>query len=149
MSIPVNYLEWCKLFDEIVNSPRDEEYVDVISKGTISWTSGVAERFVRSASEMIRARVNAAQNTYQKQVKNARGISANLTNALAGLNKEYRYVYRLAKALPISDEFRSQIVKQIEDQANQTQASLEESAKADRTGHLSSIVRNAHVNKLD
>lgn len=149
MKIPVNYLEWCELFDEITQNPRDDSYIETVSKGVISWTSGVAERFVQIASAMIRKRVNAAHDTYQRQMKNARGVSSNITNALASLSKEYRYVYRLAKALPIPEEYRQQIVKSVVDQANQTQSSLEESAKADRTGHLSLIVKNAHVNKLD
>ena len=149
MRIPVNYLEWCQLFDEITQNPRDDSYIDTVSKGVISWTSGVAERFVQASSAMIRNRVNAAQDNYQKQMKNARGVSSNITNALSGLSKEYRYVYRLAKALPIPEEYRRQIVKSVVEQADQTQSSLEESAKADRTGHLSLLVKNAHVNKLD
>ena len=149
MKVPTNYLEWCNLFDEIIRNPRDEEYFDLISHGTISWTSGVAERFVQSASNMIRSRVNAAQDTYQKQMRNARGMNTNIINALGGLAKEYRYVYKLANALPIPADFRDQLVDSVRKQADQTQHSLEDSAKADRTGRLLSTVRSTRVNKLD
>ncbi len=148
MKTPTNYLEWCKLFDEITTSSRNEEFMDAVRHGTISWTSGVAERFVRSASEMIRKRVNSAHDSYQRQMKNARGVSNNLVNALNSLHKEYQYVYKLANVLPIPEEYRATLVKSVVDQANQTQTSLEDSAKADRTGRLLILVRNAKVNKL-
>ena len=146
--VPVNYAEWCDLFDEVAKGPRDEDYVDVISKGAISWSSGVAERFVRAASDMIRNRVNNAQDVYQRQMKNARGVNSNISNAFIALNKEYRYVYKLASVLPIPDEYRTQLMQMVQDQADTTQRSLEDSAKADRTGHLTQLVRNAHVNRL-
>lgn len=148
MKIPANYADWCVLFDEITASPKDEAYVSTISQGTIGWSSGVAERFVKSASDMIRKRVNAAQDKYQRQMKNSRGEMNAVSGALIMLRKEYQYVYSLANALPIPPEYRSQIVKMVQDQADQTQKSLEDSAKADRTGHLTAAVRNAHVNRL-
>lgn len=148
MRIPVNYAEWCALFDEIAASPRDEAYLDAIARGQISFTSGVAERFVRAATDLIRKRVNAAQDVYQRQLKNARGMNSNVTTALSTLKKEYVYVHKIAKALPIPPEYRSQIVKMVQDQADMTQRSLEDSAKADRTGHLMQLVRGAGMNKL-
>lgn len=148
MKIPANYAEWCTLFDEIASSPKDEDYIDAISRGTISWTSGVAERFVKLVSDVIRKRVNAAQDAYQRQMKNSRGVNNIIQGALTNLNKEYRYVYKIARALPIPEEYKQQIAKLVQDQADQTQHSLEESAKSDRTGHLTVLVKNAHVNRL-
>lgn len=148
MKIPVNYAEWCALLDEMAKAPRDEAYLDVIRKGQISWTSGVAERFIRAVSELIRKRVNAAQDVYQRQMKNARGANANISTALSTLKKEYIYDYQIVQALPIPPEYRSQMMKMVQDQADLTQRSLEDSAKADRTGHLTQLVRSAGVNKL-
>lgn len=148
MRVPVNYGEWCVLFDEMAKGPRNEDYLDVVSKGQISWTSGVAERFIRAASDMIRTRVNAAQDVYQRQLKNARGVSGNISTALLTLKKEYAYDKKIAQALPIPPEYRTQMVKMVQDQADMTQKSLEDSAKADRTGHLTQLIRSAAVNKL-
>jgi len=148
MMTPVNYAQWCALFDEMARGPRDDMFIDAIRRGEISWTSGVAERFVRAASDMICARVNAAQDVYQRQMRNARGVSANVSTALMTLKKEYAYDYRVAKALPIPEEYRDRLVKMVQEQADLTQKSLEDSAKADRTGHLTQIVRSAGVNKI-
>ena len=148
MKQPTNYMEWCALFDEIAASPRDEEYIEAVQKGSIAWSSGVAERFVNSSAEMIRRRINAAQDTYQKQTRNARGNLGLIGHALQVLKKEYQYAYDLAKALPIPEPYHGQIAKSVLDQASNADKSLTESAKADRTGHLSSAVRNAALGKL-
>jgi len=148
MKVPANYSDWCALFDEIASGPKDEEYQEVIAKGTISWTSGVAERFIKLAADMIQKRINKAQDAYQRQMKNARGVSANISNALLTLRKEYRYVYSLGQAMPIPEEYRNQLTKMVQDHADTTQQSLEDSAKADRTGHLTTLVKNAHMNRL-
>ena len=71
-----------------------------------------------------------------------------VANALSVLTKEYRYLYQLSAALPIPSEYVDQMKKIIQDQANQTYDSLMDSAKADRTGKLASIVRSAGINKL-
>ena len=149
MNSPTNYAEWCTLFDTIAKDVRDEEYCRTIAGGTIPWTSGVAERFVQGAAKMIRDRVNAAQDKYQAQIKNARGNMNNVQMALQTLKKEYIYDYRLASSLPIPEQHRSQIVKMVQDQADQTQRSLEQSAASDRTGHLIVMIRNTDMNKLN
>ena len=149
MRILSSYAEWCSFFDTVASDVRDDSYIQTIASSTIPWTSGVAERFVQSASDMIRKRVNAAHDKYQAQMRNARGNMNAALSALQTLKKEYVYVYRIASALPIEPRFRSQIVKMVQDQADQTQRSLEQSAAADRTGHLVVAVRNAKVNQLD
>ena len=85
MKIPATYAEWCTLMDEVGGNPRDEEYLDVIANGTISWTSGVAERFVKLVTDMIRKRINAAQDAYQRQMKNSRGNGSIIQSALGTL----------------------------------------------------------------
>ncbi len=149
MRSPVNYLEWTKLFAEIQNAPRDEAYIEAVAGGTISFTSGVAERFVKASSDMITGRINHAQDAFQKQMRNARGALGTLGNALTGLKKEYRYAYQLALALPIPEPYHRQLADAVLKQAAQTESSLMDSAKGDRTGHLTSLVRNLHLSKLD
>ena len=149
MNIATNYAQWCELFDTIAKDIRDDEYIAAVAAGSIPWTSGVAERFVQSAADMIRSRVNKAQDKYQQQIQNARGNMNNVLSALQTLKKEYVYVYQLAKALPIPPEHRDRIARMVQDQADQTQRSLEQTAASDRTGHLSVMVRNARMNKLD
>lgn len=148
MNSPTSYAEWCTLMDTITKDFRDESYIDLIRGGSISWTSGVAERFIVIVTDMIRNRVNAAQDKYQVQIKNARDNIGAVISALQTLKKEYSYDYAMVNALPIPEQYRKQLLKMIQDHADQTQQSLETSAKADRTGHLSVLVRNAHINQL-
>lgn len=145
---PSSYSEWHTLMDEISSAPRNNDYIQMVRMGTVSWTSGVAERFIQTVSNTIRNRINTAQDVYQRQIKNSKGGDMAVANALSVLTKEYRYLYQLSAALPIPFEYVEQMKKIIQDQANQTYDSLMDSAKADRTGKLASIVRSAGVNKL-
>ena len=149
MNPPSNYSEWHTLMDEIAKSPRNNDYIQFVRTGTVSWTSGVAERFIQTVSNMIRNRVNAAQNTYQRQMKNSNGRDMAVSNALGALTKEYRYLYQISASLPIPQEYVDQMKKMIQDQADNTYNSLMDSVKADRTGKLTSIVRSSGVNKLN
>lgn len=148
MKPPSSYSEWHALMDEISNSPRNNDYVQTVRMGTVSWTSGVAERFIQTVSNMIRNRINTAQDVYQRQIKNSKGGDMAVSNALGVLTKEYRYLYQLSAALPIPPEYVEQMKKLIQDQADHTYDSLMDSAKADYTGKLASIVRSAGINKL-
>ena len=145
---PSSYSEWHTLMDEISSAPRNNDYIQMVRMGTVSWTSGVAERFIQTVSNTIRNRINTAQDVYQRQIKNSKGGDMAVANALSVLTKEYRYLYQLSVALPIPSEYVEQMKKIIQDQANQTYDSLMDSARADRTGKLASIVRSAGVNKL-
>lgn len=148
MNPPSSYSEWHTLMDEISGAPRNDDYIQVVRQGTVSWTSGVAERFIQTVSSTIRNRINTAQDVYQRQIKNSKGGDMSVANALSVLTKEYRYLYRLSAALPIPSEYVEQMKKIVQDQADQTHNSLMDSARADRTGKLASIVRSAGVNKL-
>jgi len=146
--IPNSYSEWCTLMDEIGSSPRNDDYIQMVRQGTVSWTSGVAERFVQCVSNTMRKRINAAQDVYQKQMRGSMGADVAVARALSVLTKEYRYLYQLSLALPIPTEYVHQMTKMIQDQADLTHKNLMDSAKADRTGKLASIVKSAGVNKL-
>lgn len=148
MNPPSSYSEWRTLMDEISSSPRSNDYIQMVRLGTVSWTSGVAERFIQTVSNTVRNRINIAQDVYQRQMKNSKGSDMAVANALSVLTKEYRYLYQLSAALPIPSEYIEQMKKIVQDQANHTNDSLMDSAKADHTGKLASIVRSAGVNKL-
>ena len=149
MKSPATYGEWCALFDEMVSGVRDDQYIETVRSGSIAWSSGVAERFIRAASDMIAGRINKAQDMYKRQLAGSRGTPAGISTALHTLALEYRYVYRLAKALPIPQEYRDRMAELVRQQADQANKSLLDSAVSDRTGRLASLVRSAGVNRLE
>lgn len=148
MTPPSSYSEWHALMDEIASAPRNDTYIQLVRSGTVSWTSGVAERFVQTVSNTIQKRINTAKDVYERQMKNSKGGDMAVANALSVMTKEFRYLYQLSAALPIPSGYVEQMKQLIQDHADQTHNSLMDSAKADRTGKLASIVRGAGVNKL-
>jgi len=145
---PQTYSQWCRLLDEIVASPRNEDYIEVVRKGSVSWTSGVAERFVQSVADMIRKRVNNAVDVYQRQMKNSRYGETDISRALQVLAKEYRYLYQMSQALPIPEKYVKELSDLVQEDADRTNQSLTDSARSDHSGRLGAIVRSAGVNKL-
>ena len=66
--------------------------------------------------------------------------------ALLSLRKEMALLAQAVDIPSLPEEYRRQYVQLVLDQANHMQDSLEDSAKKDRSGKLSSIVRNHRVN---
>lgn len=115
MNSPSSYNDWHRLMDEISSAPRNSDYIQMVRMGTVSWTSGVAERFIQTVSNTIRDRINNAQDIYQRQIKNSRSGDMAIANALSVLTKEYRYLYQLSAALPIPASYVNQMKKIVQD----------------------------------
>ena len=45
VQVPHTYSEWCDCLDYLKDSQYDKDIKVLLSKGSLSWTSGVAERF--------------------------------------------------------------------------------------------------------
>ena len=93
--------------------------------GSIQWQSGVAERFSRKLIEAVNFRMNAASDKFQKDLSRSHGQEGAIVQAILSLRKEM-----------------------VIEQADNMQKSLEDSAKNDRSGRMSSIVRNHRVNSF-
>lgn len=148
-SPPTTYAEWCNLFDEMANAPRNDIYVSLIRMGSLPWIDGVAQRFVSSLTEMMKQRSKKAQDTFASQIRNAKGNAVNVSAALGVLKKELQFLHAIAKSLPIPSEYVLQVMDMVREQAEATQSTLENSAKADRTGNLLRLIRNTNITKLE
>ena len=80
-------------------------------------------------------------------MKQARGQDSALIQALLQLRKEFIFLEDILDLPAIPAEQRKQFVKLVKDEADKMQQSFEDSARRDRSGKLSSIVRNHPVNR--
>ena len=145
---PQTYLEWTKVLDMLKNKQNDDEVLQAMLKGKLVWQTGVADRFAKRLTDTINYRMNQATERFQKELNRGNGQEMDIVNALLGVRKEFAF---LAKAInlpviPLKD--RNQYHQLVLSQADSIQASLEESAKKDRTGKLLSIIRNNRVNDM-
>ena len=148
IKVPNTYAEWTVVLDALKNKEDDAEVIEVMQKGTIEWQSGIAERFSKRLIGAVNARMNAASDKFQKDFSRSNGQDGAIVQALLSLRKEMSFLMKAVAPPVLPEKDRSHYAQLIQDQADNMQKSLEDSAKKDRTGKLSSLVRNHKVNTL-
>jgi len=145
---PAIYAEWSELLDKLRKKEGDAEILAAMQSGTIVWQSGVAERFAQKLIDAINARMNAAADKFQKDMGRSNGQEGAIVQALLSLRKEFAFLLNAINLPVIPEKDRAQYCALVRGQADKAQSSLEDSAKKDRTGKMSSIVRNHKVNRF-
>ena len=148
MQAPHTYAEWVKVLDLFRARQDDREVLAAMQQGSLEWQSGVADRFSKRLVDAVNARMNTASDKFQRDMSNARGAEGAIVQALHSLRKEMALLAQAVDIPSLPEEYRRQYVQLVLDQANHMQDSLEDSAKKDRSGKLSGIVRNHRVNAL-
>lgn len=148
LKIPNTYAEWVNVLDMLKMKTDDDEVLIVMQKGTIAWQSGVAERFSKKLIDVINSRMNGASDKFQKGLERANGEERAIVQALLALRKEMMFLVAAIDLPALPNKERKQYRQLVLEQADNMQSSLEESAKKDRSGKLSSIVRNHKVNEF-
>ena len=146
--VPHTYAEWVSVLDELKNKTDDEAVLEAMQKGTVEWQTGVAERFAQKLIDTINYRMNSATDKFQKELNRSFGQERNIVIALLSLRKELSFLAKAINLPALPEGDRTHYHQLVVDHANKIQKSLEDSAKADRTGKLASIIRNNRVNAL-
>ncbi len=143
---PDTYSEWMSLLDVLREKKNDEEVLRAMQLGKLEWQSGVAERFSQSLINVVNDRMNVATDRFQKELGRSMGQERNLVQSLLAVRKELKFLTFVVDIPALPDDERRQYQSLIREQADNMQQSLEDSAKKDRTGKLSSIIRNNRIN---
>ena len=143
---PHTYSEWNAVLDMLRDRQDDAAVLAAMQQGTLAWQSGVAERFAKKLVDTINARMNAATDKFQKSMSRSGGQEGAIVQARLALRKELSFLVKAIDLPVIPEKDRAQYCNLVREQADQIQTSLEDSAKKDRSGKLSSIVRNHKVN---
>ena len=139
---PKIYADWVKVFNVLKSGEDDENILALMQEGIVVWQSGVAERFLKRLVEAVNFRLNKATDNFQK----SRQTDENeIIQSLMQLRRELQFILKavVINAIPVKEkmELRNMIINQ----SNSIQESLEKSAESDRTGKLSSIIKNNKV----
>ena len=140
------YSEWVTVLTVLKNKTDDEEVIKKMKAGTVEWQSGVAERFSKRLIDAVNTRMNAASDKFQIDLSRAHGQEGAIVQAILALRKEMAFLAEAINLPALPDKERQYYLNLVLEQANNMQKSLEDSAKHDRSGKLSSIVRNHKVN---
>lgn len=145
MPAPHTYSEWTKVLDIFKAKEDDAGILAAMKEGTLEWQSGMAERFSKRLVDAVNVRMNAASDKFRRDMNYARGTEGAIVQALLALRKELAFLVQAMDIPALPEEYRKQYIQLVSDQAKNVQASLEDSARRDRSGKMSSIVRNHRV----
>ena len=139
---PKIYADWVKVFNILKSGEDDENILALMQEGIVVWQSGVAERFLKRLVEAVNFRLNKATDNFQK----SRQTDENeIIQSLMQLRRELQFILKVVDINTIPVKEKTELHNMIINQSNSIQESLEKSAESDRTGKLSSIIKNNKV----
>ena len=139
---PKIYADWIKVFNVLKSGEDDETILPLIQEGEIVWQSGVAERFLRKLVDTINFRLNKATDAFQRSHQTDEN---EIVQSLMQLRRELQFMLKVVDINTIPVKEKTELRNMIINQSNSIQESLEKSAESDRTGKLSSIIKNNKV----
>mgnify|MGYP004630719393 FL=1 len=148
ITAPHTYFEWSNVLATFKERVNDTDVLAAMKAGSIEWQSGVAERFSKKLIDAVNARMNMASDKFQKDMNRAGGNEGAIVQAILSLRKEMVFLADAINLPALPDAERQHYVNLVLEQANNMQKSLEDSAKMDRSGKMSSIVRNHKVSSF-
>ena len=139
---PKIYADWIKVFNVLKSGEDDEAILPLIQEGEIVWQSGVAERFLRKLVDTINFRLNKATDAFQRSHQTDEN---EIVQSLRQLRRELQFMLKVVdiNAIPVKE--KTELHNMIINQSNSIQESLEKSSESDRSGKLSSIIKNNKV----
>jgi hypothetical protein len=146
---PKTYWEWVELLTWLQEYRNDPEVLTALKNGSIEWQVGVKERFVKKLIECINYRLKNAIQKLNQNLVHAMGKESRIVQVLISIRSELVFLSQVVNLKAIPDNERILYNQLLKQQADKIQNSLDDFAKVDRTGKMSSIVNNNRVNKLD
>ena len=139
---PKIYADWIKVFNVLKSGEDDETILPLMQEGEIVWQSGVAERFLRKLVDTVNFRLNKAIDNFQKSHQSDEN---EIVQSLMQLRRELQFMLKVVDINTIPVKEKTELRNMIINQSNSIQESLEKSSESDRSGKLSSIIKNNKV----
>ena len=139
---PKIYADWIKVFNTLKSGENDETILPLMQEGEIVWQSGVAERFLRKLVDTVNFRLNKAIDNFQKSRQSDEN---EIVQSLMQLRRELQFMLKVVDINVIPAKEKMELRNMIINQSTSIQESLEKSSESDRSGKLSSIIKNNKV----
>ncbi len=145
-----NYAQWCQTFDKIQTweiGHIDNEISNKIKKGTLGWTSGVAERFTQRLLTLINFRLDKLEKFYNERIRLCND-QFSISGLLVLFRKELIFLKELASINVLPEAVSRRIANEIEAFALNVHDSLLKGAKQDLSGILKQIILDTKINNI-
>jgi len=143
MNPPNYYSDWMHLLHQLKDlGQENEKIIGVLEKGSLEWTSGVADKIVDLTLEVIEFKLKNTTRQFQQELDHSRGEEAAIISAI--INARYRFdlIYRLCRFAIFPNEVKEALTNVVSKYVGDSQEALLESAKYDRTGQLAYTIRH-------
>lgn len=145
LDAPISYADWVKCFEMLTSGGKDEELLEVMARGKVPWTKGVAERFVQKLSMAISARLQLAVDDFSKQLRRANGEENAIVQAILTLRRRSQYLLKVVSIQVFPEEVRTKFTEEIEKNVKQLQEYLLSEVKKDPSGRLVRLVQHTPI----
>jgi len=149
MMPPKHYSEWMKYYD-LLKDGREEFYqiVDTLEKGTLEWTHGVAEKMINETYKVIEFKLKQITQSFHSELNGANGNEHYTVAAIMNAKNRFIAVKRVCSLPVFPQDVSKMLLEVVEKYVDDSQDALIASAKEDRTGYLTSIVKHNKLTDL-
>ncbi|XID92230.1 hypothetical protein ACF3MZ_27810 [Paenibacillaceae bacterium WGS1546] len=143
MNPPTYYSEWTQLLYQLKElGQEDEKIISVLEKGTLEWTSGVADKILNCTYDVIEFKLKHTSRLFQQELDHSRGEEAAIISAIINARNRFDLLYRLCRLSIFPNEIKEAMINVVSKYVGDSQEALLESAKRDRTGQLAYTIRH-------
>lgn len=138
---PDSYAQWSDCLDRLARGDDDAHCLQQMLRGRLSWTGGVAPLFVERLNGEVNRRLHACADRLARDLR----LSADETHVVRALlqaRQQLGFIHQLCVLPVLPEDVRSQLAAEVNKFAERSQRSLLDTAQADRSGRLASLVRN-------
>ena len=141
---PTTYAEWSVCLDLFESGLDDAGALAVMQAGTLTWTSGVAERFSERMANVFNKRLSTCADRMARELRTG-ADEVTLVRALTDTRRTLCLLHTVATLPIFPPTLQEHLTGFVKNYAERSQQSLEDSAKHDRSGHTASIIRNNSI----
>ncbi|WP_027014487.1 hypothetical protein [Comamonas composti] len=138
---PATYAQWSECLDLLAQGLHDEECLARMGSGQLVWTAGVAPLFAQRLSEELQRRLGLCADRLTRDLRTG-SSEQNVVKAILQARAQLFFLQRLCQLPMLPAPVKEQLLDEVQRFAERSQNSLLDSARADRSGRLASVLRN-------
>lgn len=144
MKAPTSYSEWSACIEALEAGLNDELVIQAMAQGDLSWTSGVANLFSERISGAFNTRLKRCADRMTRDLSHG-SDETTLVRALLDTRRSLSLLHRVGEISAFPQMLRDHLCTEVKRYAERAQRSLEDSAKHDLSGRLSSLIRHNNL----
>lgn len=138
---PQAYAQWSRCLDALAEGDKDEDCLHQLYEGQLEWTGGVAPMFAKRIGDEVQRRLGVCADRLTRDLKIG-GHETLVVRAILQARGQLNFIHRLCHLPVLHEASRLHLSAEVRKFAERSQQSLEDSALADRSGQLVTLLRN-------